>query len=198
MAKVERRCYETLAGRDVFGNPFCYASCPVMAALREGDPVYAFEMKVASAGAQPQPVAVTILRVPGARPDLFTLVHILAPIAEESRLARLLTGLTPRQEAGWPHGVDAAASGKPPLTPRETEILHHVAAGLQNKEIAQKLDLSPATVRNHVHNILAKLGVHSKLEAVSLSFRNGWVPSQAGAPPAILPPVPLFVDAARG
>jgi DNA-binding CsgD family transcriptional regulator len=132
-------------------------------------------MKVASAGAEPQPVAVTILRVPGARPDLFTLVHILAPIAEETRLARLLTGMTPRPEAGSPHGADAAVDGRPPLTPRETEILHHVAAGLQNKEIAQKLDLSTATVRNHVHNILDKLGVHSKLEAVSLAFRSGWI-----------------------
>jgi hypothetical protein len=35
--------------------------------------------------------------------------------------------------------------------------------------------LSVATVRNHVHNILDKLGVHSKLEAVSLGFRNGWI-----------------------
>ena len=64
----------------------------------------------------------------------------------------------------------------PPLTPRETEVLHHVTAGLQNKEIARNLGLSVATVRNHVHNILVKLGVHSKLEAVSLSFRNGWIP----------------------
>jgi len=43
-----------------------------------------------------------------------------------------------------------------------------VAAGLQNKEIAHKLGISLATVRNHIHNILEKLDVHSKLEAVSL------------------------------
>jgi len=170
-----RRCHETLAGRDVFGHRFCYANCPVLATSREGDPVCAFEMKVASAGVEPQPVAVTILRVPGSRPDLFTLVHILAPIAEETRLARLLTGMTPRPDADSRHGADAAVDGRPRLTPRETEILHHVAAGLQNKEIAQKLDLSTATVRNHVHSILDKLGVHSKLEAVSLAFRSGWI-----------------------
>ena len=67
-----------------------------------------------------------------------------------------------------------SASG-PPLTPRELEILHQLAAGLQNKKVAQQLGLSVATVRNHVHNILGKLGVHSKLEAVSLYFRNGWI-----------------------
>jgi DNA-binding NarL/FixJ family response regulator len=62
-----------------------------------------------------------------------------------------------------------------PVTRREREVLRYLAAGLQNKEVAQRLGLSLATVRNHVHNILDKLGVHSKLEAVSLSFRKGWV-----------------------
>ena len=69
-----------------------------------------------------------------------------------------------------------APPGAPPLTPREAEVLFHLAAGLRNKEVARNLGLSLATVRNHVHNILVKLGVHSKLEAVSLSFRNGWIP----------------------
>jgi two-component system, NarL family, nitrate/nitrite response regulator NarL len=77
----------------------------------------------------------------------------------------------PMRQVSWRDAPRAA----PPLTPRETEVLFHVAAGLQNKEIARNLGLSLATVRNHVHNILVKLGVHSKLEAVSLSFRNGWI-----------------------
>ena len=64
---------------------------------------------------------------------------------------------------------------RPPLTLRQAEILRHVAAGLQNKEIAQRMGLSLCTVRNHVHHILEQLGVHSKLEAVSLAFRNGWI-----------------------
>ena len=68
----------------------------------------------------------------------------------------------------------------PPLTDREKEILRWVAAGLQNKEIAHKLGISLATVRNHIHNILEKLDVHSKLEAVSLAFRQGWVSGPNG------------------
>ena len=62
-----------------------------------------------------------------------------------------------------------------PLTEREKEILSSVAQGLPNKEIARRLGISLATVRNHVHNILEKLEVHSKLEATSLAFRQGWV-----------------------
>ena len=67
-----------------------------------------------------------------------------------------------------------------PSPEREKEILRWVAAGLQNKEIAHKLGISLATVRNHLHNILEKLDVHSKLEAVSLAFRQGWVSGPNG------------------
>src|SRR5437867_6641579 len=88
-----QRCYDTLGGRDVFGNRFCYANCPVVATLREGDAVCGFELRVAASGSGSRAVNVTILKIPGARPDLFTLVHIFHPIAEDSRLARLLAGL---------------------------------------------------------------------------------------------------------
>jgi len=62
-------------------------------------------------------------------------------------------------------------------------VLRHVAAGLQNKEVAVQLGISVATTRNHIHNILEKLEVHSKLEAVSLAFREGWVTGAASAGP---------------
>ena len=61
------------------------------------------------------------------------------------------------------------------LTRREREILGLFAAGSSNKMIAQRLDVSVNTVRNHVRNTLAKLGAHSKLEAVSTAVRKGIV-----------------------
>jgi DNA-binding CsgD family transcriptional regulator len=177
-----QRCYETLAGRDVFGNRFCYANCPVIATVRAEDKVSGFELRVAANGAGRRAVNVTILKVPGARPDLFTLVHILQPLAEEGRLERLLERLGHQAQALPARLASASPPEAPPLTRREVEVLHHVAAGLQNKEVAQRLDLSLATVRNHIHSILDKLGVHSKLEAVSLAFRKGWIAPQASVP----------------
>jgi two-component system, NarL family, response regulator DevR len=53
------------------------------------------------------------------------------------------------------------------LTPREREVLELLALGLSNQAIAERLVLSVHTVRHHVQNVLAKLGAHSKLEAVA-------------------------------
>lgn len=59
------------------------------------------------------------------------------------------------------------------LTDREREILTLLSEGLRNDEIAAKLFISPQTVQTHVRNLLGKLGVHSKLEAVAFAVRNG-------------------------
>lgn len=53
------------------------------------------------------------------------------------------------------------------LTAREQEVLELIAAGLTNKRIAGELQIEPATVKNHVHNILHKLGVGSRAAAVA-------------------------------
>ena len=52
------------------------------------------------------------------------------------------------------------------LTPREVEIVNKIADGLSNKEIAQRLSIELSTVKNHIHNILDKLQLHNRLEAV--------------------------------
>jgi DNA-binding NarL/FixJ family response regulator len=54
-----------------------------------------------------------------------------------------------------------------PLSKREIEVLRLVTAGLSNREIAEKLYLSPGTIKTHVHNICGKLGVRNRTEAAS-------------------------------
>ncbi len=61
----------------------------------------------------------------------------------------------------------------PELTNREREVLELVANGISNKEIAQKLVISPKTVRNHVHNIFTKLHVNSRFQAIMLAREAG-------------------------
>jgi len=62
------------------------------------------------------------------------------------------------------------------LTERELEVLALMVEGLNNTQIAGRLTVSPSTVKSHVSNILAKLGVASRTEAVSLALRNRIIP----------------------
>lgn len=176
-----KACYEIVGGRDVFGNKFCFEECAIVMTTKAGEPVRGYEFMIQNRqGPGNRTLGVTILRIPGSRRDLFTIVHLLQPVDEKERMKRLLEQLTASgaKTAADPPGpvpIQPPPKPAPPLTTREKEILRWIAAGLQNKEIAQKLDISLATVRNHIRNILEKLEVHSKLEAVSLAFRNGWV-----------------------
>jgi DNA-binding NarL/FixJ family response regulator len=60
----------------------------------------------------------------------------------------------------------------PALTARELEVLKLVAKGMSNREIADELFISENTVKNHVRNILEKLHLHSRMEAVMYALRE--------------------------
>jgi DNA-binding CsgD family transcriptional regulator len=79
------------------------------------------------------------------------------------------------------------------LTPRELEVLQMLANGGTPDSIAAALGVSRHTLRTHVQNILMKLGVHSKLDAIVAAMRHGKVVT-AGAPleeaPERIDPVP--------
>jgi DNA-binding NarL/FixJ family response regulator len=60
----------------------------------------------------------------------------------------------------------------PKLTDREMEVLKLVARGMNNRDIAKELFISENTVKNHVRNILEKLQIHSRMEAVMIAVRQ--------------------------
>jgi DNA-binding NarL/FixJ family response regulator len=90
---------------------------------------------------------------------------LVAPVVTQ----RLLSGLKNMQN-------DFASLDRPdPLTDRETEILRLMASGYSNKEIANSLGVAEGTVKNHVSNILSKLGVRDRTRAVLKAFELGIV-----------------------
>lgn len=93
-------------------------------------------------------------------------------LVETIRLAyRGETFCSPKMAASLFSRVAELVANKSPkesvkLTPREIEVISKIAEGLSNKEIAQNLSIETQTVKNHIHNILDKLQLHNRLEAV--------------------------------
>jgi two-component system nitrate/nitrite response regulator NarL len=83
-------------------------------------------------------------------------------------LTRLVQGQT-----GKAASKPASATALSELTPRELEILRHLAEGQSNKGIARALDITDGTVKLHVKSILRKLGVRSRVEAAVLAVEQG-------------------------
>ncbi len=95
---------------------------------------------------------------------------VRAAAAGESVISpELLARLLPRFGRGSSQPADE-------LTDREREVLGLVAEGLPNAVIAERLVVSVHTVRNHIASLSAKLGAHSKLEALSIAVRRGLLP----------------------
>lgn len=74
-----------------------------------------------------------------------------------------------------PERSQRSAPGLDELTPREHEILQLVAAGLSNGEIAERLWLSPLTVKTHVSHVLSKLDARDRVQLVVAAYETGIV-----------------------
>ncbi|MCX4823675.1 response regulator transcription factor [Streptomyces sp. NBC_01142] len=101
------------------------------------------------------------------------LVVIRGVLRDETHLPpALLTGVLRELTAARKHRTESERLVES-LTPREREVLRCMVAGLGRKAVAERLFLSPHTVRTHMQNVLGKLGVHSTLAAVALARRAG-------------------------
>ncbi len=129
-------------------------------------------------------IAVLVEAVEAGASAFLAKTSTVAEVVEAVRAARdgetllsatmLQTLLVHLQKARGPAPTDAPSSIEP-LTARELDVLAWLARGYSNAQVAEELVLSPNTVRTHVQNILRKLGVRSKLAAVSLALRLGLV-----------------------
>jgi len=155
-------CYLVIAGRTPEGAPLCGPRCRVrrLAAVRE--PIEPIPIRIAVANGRRRDVTLVVLALADDQ-----LVHCVVDTARQSRLCDFLgnvAGRTPRTRT-LSRSVHAGV-----LTAREHEVLTLLAQGLTQQEIGDRLSVSYVTVRNHVQHILAKLGVHSILEAIAVSL----------------------------
>lgn len=166
-----RPCHDVLCGLDVFGNRFCDESCALQCMMRRHEAVRSFEMDVRRESGEVVRIAISVMAVPGPRPSQYTLIHLMRPSEDRPTLSTSVAGMVPLA-AAQSSAEPAHQAQLRSLTHREREVLRVLSDGLSTEDIADTLFISVATVRNHIQNILRKLEVHSKVEAVSLALRH--------------------------
>ena len=162
-----RPCCDVFVGHDDDGNRLCYQGCHVMKLGELGETIQSFDMKTRSKAGHPVWLNVSILRVADAGPGGPVTVHLFRDVTATKELLTLVherLTATAERETGGGHSEA--------LSRRELEVLRLLAIGLNTRSVAERLHVSPATVRNHVQNLFAKLEVHSRLEAVAYASRH--------------------------
>jgi PAS domain S-box-containing protein len=171
-AAMGRRCDEIVAGFETNGALLCAPDCRVIGCARRGHAADTYDLRRTSVQGNPQWLNVGIIVLRGRRRSSTLAVHVVRDVTSrrfvEQQATAVLSAIPDAFRAGAPAHRRGAA-----ITAREAEVLRLLSCGLSNREIAETLTISPTTVRNHIEHLLAKLGVHSKLEAVVAAARSG-------------------------
>ena len=169
-------CAATLQGCDSHGNRYCSDACPITQLALRNETVRNFELRLLAKGGHEVLADVSVLHFAVPAPDLFFLAHIVHPSTRQHPGAgspETESVAPPRPTLVMVRGSEDARARK--LTGREVEVLGMLAAGNPTAEIGARLHISTLTARNHIQNILDKLEVHSKTEAVAFAFQKGLI-----------------------
>lgn len=120
------------------------------------------------------------------RAEASALVSRWNDLDDGARLSALkeIEGWAGQLEARWVWASDANSLALPvaTLTGRELEVLQVLMEGASTAQAATRLNVSVSTIRSHIKNILAKLGVHSRTEALAFALRHRLIPLREGPP----------------
>jgi two-component system response regulator DesR len=106
-------------------------------------------------------------------------VHVRGFIVKDAPAETLADGV--RRVAKGERVIDpelvaaALETGSTPLTTREADVLREAASGLPTEQIAMRLSLSPATVRNYLSNAISKVGGRNRIDAIRIARNAGWL-----------------------
>jgi PAS domain S-box-containing protein len=170
-----RFCFDVMGGRDLFGNVHCYENCPVVHQIRSvpEEPIHRFVMRVRAASGEAKTLSVSAFLLDAGDARLGAIVHVLKSEGSDlSSLEHHLHRLSLTTAPAGGRNLRLMSGQAEELTAREREILQCVARGLSTDDVAAELCIAVVTVRNHVRNVLQKLGVHTKLAAVAYAYQN--------------------------
>jgi PAS domain S-box-containing protein len=185
---INQHCYKMISGQTALDSAFCNPHCKIHEAGIKGMPQENFGLRVCTNIGSAVWLNITVFsNKDQERPFI---AHILRDVTEEKRkmfaLERFMNEIRPLSyESSDLHNkiqrsILSEISDIPAVTPptnslsdRELEVLTLLAEGLTTQMLAHKLNISPFTARNHIQNILVKLNLHSKAQAVSYAFKQG-------------------------
>jgi len=165
-------CDAVLKGRDVFDNRYCALNCPVMQMASRGESVKGFRLTIETRGGGEVMLHLSVLQLVVAPPDHYYLAHVLRPVERAGRSEAFRDAGTRPPPSSFEVVRESTDARARRLTTREVEVLGMMAAGRTTPEISVRLCISALTVRNHIQNILEKLEVHSKSEAIAFAFQK--------------------------
>jgi DNA-binding CsgD family transcriptional regulator len=166
-----KHCYDVIAGGDHLGHPFCGSDCPVIECARKGRAPENYDVHTRKAAGTSCWINVSIIVLKGRTARSTIAVHLFRDVTTRRR-GELELRQALSEAGAQDHERESIGGAAARLTRREAEVLQMLACGLDNRTIGETLGVSPTTVRNHIEHLLAKLGVHSKLEAVVYAARH--------------------------
>lgn len=163
---IGRPCYEVIAGTDVTGHPVCRPSCAAVTNAARGRGTASYDVAACTCDGARVWVNNSIMVARGDSESGTFLVHLFRPKTEAPAQRRQASQKAPQRLKGA-HG--ARRGGGQPLSRRELETLRMLAAGQTTVEIAEALTISRFTARNHINNLLRKLGARNRIEGLLLA-----------------------------
>ncbi len=166
-------CWRLARLRTPGGEPFCGADCPIQREARGGLPVQCHRVRRVSRSGSAVDLDLVTFLIPSSRAGRIPLLHFLRPVAATAQAVPDPAATGANRPASDPTGRQPLCTiSIDGLSPREREVLRLLADGLNDRAIADRLFISPVTVRNHLERILHKLGVHRRIEAALAFLRQ--------------------------
>lgn len=167
---VGRRCFDVIGGTDQRNARFCRVDCPVVSNARRGRGTKDFDVRVADRAGQPLVINVSTLFYDDPKTDETTVLHLFRDVTSARRVEQLASSVSawfPSDEA------QTTTCALTPPTGRQLEIVRLLAAGEEPQRIAEILDVSPVTVRNHIQGAMERFGVRSRVQMIVAAARAG-------------------------
>jgi PAS domain S-box-containing protein len=170
---IGKTCFELFQGRDILGTLLCTERCHVRDCAAHHAPIPDIDLEVRTRSGDRIWVNMSTLVHEDPKSGRRRIVHLVRSIEDRKRtdavVQRMLTVSKQLAEIS-DRSFRPAPMNR--LSEQEHRVLHRLSEGKNPADIALELEISPQTLRNHLHHINQKLGTHSRLEAVTHAIRR--------------------------